>query len=411
MDKDGMLQLGKDLTEKASKLIEASEANMKTAADTLAGELRKELGAESEAWKGLQKQLDEIQTEQKKAADLTIKGDEDKPIELQMKEAIASKDFKEAQKAAKDGRYIGTSIMLKASDITNDNSITNQIPDPMLMPGISASPYRTPFLRDIVTTLNTNSPVIFWYEETSRTDGSAATDEAGVYTQGDQAWTQYEATVRKITEYQKYSDEMAEDDAFLLSVMRNKLLVDLALKLDSQQYNGNGSAPNLKGIMSYDTAYSVPTGLANNVDSPNYYDILLAAHTQVTNAYFRPTAFIMHPTNVAQLMTGKTSTAQYQAPPWVTMNGGRLMVLGLPVIANSGVTVNTFTVGDFKKINLAIRKDIDIRLWDQNSTDPIYGLKTITATMRAAQFASAQDLAALVTGSLNQTNLDGLASA
>jgi hypothetical protein len=87
------------------------------------------------------------------------------------------------------------------------------------------------------------------------------------------------------------------------------------------------------------------------------------------------------------------------------------MVLGLPVIANSGVTVNTFTVGDFKKINLAIRKDIDIRLWDQNSTDPIYGLKTITATMRAAQFASAQDLAALVTGSLNQTNLDGLASA
>jgi HK97 family phage major capsid protein len=163
--------------------------------------------------------------------------------------------------------------------------------------------------------------------------------------------------------------------------------------------------------MSYDTAYSVPTGLANNVDSPNYYDILLAAHTQVTNAYFRPTAFIMHPTNVAQLMTGKTSTAQYQAPPWVTMNGGRLMVLGLPVIANSGVTVNTFTVGDFKKINLAIRKDIDIRLWDQNSTDPIYGLKTITATMRAAQFASAQDLAALVTGSLNQTNLDGLASA
>jgi len=80
--------------------------------------------------------------------------------------------------------------------------------------------------------------------------------------------------------------------------------------------------------------------------------------------------------------------------------------MGLPVISNTGVTVNTFTVGDFSKVNLAVKKEIEIRLWDQNSTDPIYGMNTITAVMRAAQFVSGRDAAALVTGALSQDNLD-----
>jgi len=400
MDKELMEKLGKQTNE----LLEAAAADHKKAVEELGTALRKELGQDSEGWKGIQKQLDEIQTTQRKQVD--YEANKAKSIDEQLVEVVKSDEFNGHRKEKKP-----FSFLLKANDITNSNSITNTIPAPFVFPGISESPYRMPFLRDIVTVFNTTSPTIYWYEETSRTDGSATRNEAATYIQGDQAWTQYSQSVRSIAEYQKFSDEMAQDNDWLVSRMRNKLLKDLELKLDSQMLSGNGTAPNLKGILSYDTAYAAPTGLAANIDSPSYFDILLAAYTQVTNAYFTPSHYIMHPTNVAQLMTRKTSDAGYQIPPWVGIVGGRLNIMGLPVIANTGVTVNTFTVGDFSKVNLAVKKDIEIRLWDQNSTDPIYGLQTITATLRAAQFVSGQDATALVTGDLNQTNLDALAIA
>ena len=404
MDDKMFEKLGAELQGQVKQAVEAAQADQKAEVTKLIGSLKDELGANSPEFKALKTQLDEIQVEMKKSVDYEAKAD--RPVGVQLKEVVGSKDFQSARKERRP-----FSFLVKASDITNANSVTNTIPAPYIVPGISESPYRQPFLRDIETVFNTNSPTIYWYEETSRTDGSAAKAEAAAYGQGDQAWTQYSQSVRKLVEYQKFSDEMMDDNDWLVSRMQNKLITDLFLLLDAQQYSGNGTAPNLKGITGCDTAYSAPTGLANNVDSPTFFDILLAAHTQVTNAYFTPNYFIMHPTNVAQLMSRKTSDAYYQMPPWVSVVGGRLTILGLPVIANTGVTVNTFTVGDFSKVNLAIRKDIEIRLWDQNSTDPIYGMNTITATMRAAQFVSGQDAAALVTGDLNQTNIDGLTKA
>jgi hypothetical protein len=41
-------------------------------------------------------------------------------------------------------------------------------------------------------------------------------------------------------------------------------------------------------------------------------------------------------------------------------------------------------VGDFSKVTLYIRRGIEIKIWDQDSTDPEYDLKTITASVRAA---------------------------
>ena len=401
MDKELFEKLGADLQFQVKEAVEAAQKNQANETRKLVDSLKAELGPDSAEFKALKTQLDEIQVDIKKNVDYEAKGD--KPVGMQIKEVINSNDFKLSRKERRP-----FSFLLKASDITNDNSMTSVMTAPMIMPGISESPYRQPFLRDIVTVFNTSSPTIYWYEETSRTDGSAAKAEAAAYGQGDQAWTQYSQAVQKLVEYQKFSDEMMDDNDWLISRIRNKLINDLYLLLDSNQYSGDGSAPNLKGITGYDTAYAAPTGLAANVDSPTFFDILLAAYNQVTNAYFTPTYFIMHPANVAQLMTRKNSDASYQMPPWAAINNGRLFLLGLPVVQNTGVTVNTFTVGDFSKVNLAIRKDIEIRLWDQNSTDPIYGMNTVTAILRAAQFVSGQDAAALVTGDLNQANIDAL---
>ena len=147
-----MEQLGK----KTQELLDAAVAEQKKDVERLGADLRSELGEKSKAWESIQKQLDEIRTEQKKQVDYEAKAD--RPLNVQLKEALTSKDFNDAKKD-KSRPYV---MVLKANDITNANSITNTIPAPFIVPGISESPYRQPFLRGIVTVFNPNSPTFYW---------------------------------------------------------------------------------------------------------------------------------------------------------------------------------------------------------------------------------------------------------
>jgi hypothetical protein len=78
----------------------------------------------------------------------------------------------------------------------------------------------------------------------------------------------------------------------------------------------------------------------------------------------------------------KDKNNQFVLPPFMGANG--LLIDGVPVNVNTGITAGYFLAGDFTKASVWFRKGIDIRIWDQNSTDPIYGLKTITADMSVA---------------------------
>jgi HK97 family phage major capsid protein len=77
----------------------------------------------------------------------------------------------------------------------------------------------------------------------------------------------------------------------------------------------------------------------------------------------------------------KDANGNYVLPPFIS--AGNMSVDGMRVVVNTGITAGQVLVGDFTKGTVYFRKGVDIRLWDQNDTDPIYGLKTITGDMRA----------------------------
>ena len=60
------------------------------------------------------------------------------------------------------------------------------------------------------------------------------------------------------------------------------------------------------------------------------------------------------------------------------------------------ITAGQVLVGDFTKVTLYIKRGIEIKIWDQDSTDPEYDLKTITASVRAAVKFPAPHLYAFV---------------
>lgn len=401
-------ELTTKLAEQVNQAFAAKEAGLMNEVRKLTGEIEAKMPTK-EAFAEFQKQLDAITLELKNR---DVEGEAGKPLAVQIKECLNTSEFKTAAAIAKKGDNPGRpfTMVLKVetqmTEVAATAAITGHIPMPMLAPGIAQVPYRNPFLRDIITNLNTESNVIFWIEESARTDGSSFAAEAAVYGQGEHKFTQYSIPVERVAEYMKVSDEMFTDLPYLQSIMTNKLLKDLNLKIDAQILSGSGTPPYLKGWDQYITAYAAPTAMALNIVAPNYIDLLMAAIAQAEVSNQKPNYIVLNPVDAKLLKMQKNTDGSMINTPNLNIVPGAMYIDGVPVIANNGVTQGTFYVVDSTKSNFAMRKEIEIRLWDQNSTDPIYGLKTITAVARCAHWIAGVDATAFVSGGLTQANLN-----
>ena len=90
----------------------------------------------------------------------------------------------------------------------------------------------------------------------------------------------------------------------------------------------------------------------------------------------------------------KGTDGQYVMPPFST-NGG-MNIAGMRVLQSNLVTAGEVLVGDFSRATLYLKRGIEIKIWDQDSTDPEYDLKTITASCRGAVKFPAPNIYAFV---------------
>ena len=252
---------------------------------------------------------------------------------------------------------------------------------PMRTPGVEKAPDRRTSILDLMTIATTSSNHVTWIERSARTDGTAAVSEAGQYAQSDFHWTQYKALVEKIGTYIKISSESLEDWPFVISEIRNELMGMLRRQLEAEVFSGSASTPHLDGIDNNAVAYS-DTDLDDYVSNPTTADAIRAAINQILGDDFTNiNGIILHPSDVAKMQLDKDGNNNYLFPTFFTQDGMRIH--GVPVIESTLITAGYLMVGDFSKITVYMRRNMDIRIWDQDSTDPEYDLKTITGSLRA----------------------------
>ena len=76
---------------------------------------------------------------------------------------------------------------------------------------------------------------------------------------------------------------MLDDIDFIESEIRNELMRELMLDVESTAYSGNGTAPALNGIRTVATAFAAGT-FAGTVDNTNSADVLRVAINQIAIA-------------------------------------------------------------------------------------------------------------------------------
>ena len=294
----------------------------------------------------------------------------------------------------KSGRQVNLELKA-ASDMSFTATSTGQAGRVEFAPGIGFDPLRGLMLSNIIPEYPTNANAVFYIEALNQEGAPAFVNDSALAPQESWTITQKTASVKDVAVFGAYSTNMADDiDNFAASISQ-RLYNELLVKYDEKLYNGVSSGTDeFDGLNFYAQAFSVADA-SLKTGTPNLRDVLNAACALSEGAKGRPNFVLLNPINFRALKNTKLTTGQY-ALPWDI--SPVLMVDGLMVIANPGVTLGQFLVGDSTKGEQHVRQSIVMTI------DP-YTLSTkrairVTLAKRAAFFVRSGDASSFVKGAI-----------
>lgn len=386
---------GEQITQKQADLQKAIESNM----EAKAAELKQSL-ADMEAKRAeMQKQLDDQNAELQKMKFTPSK--EQKTFAQELREKLT----KEATslKGMTEHKVKELQIEMKSFLETATASITtgSLLPTPQFEVGVSKAPDRMPYLMDIISTGIANSLTIYWTQRKTRTDnqgfvteGTVTTLAGGTVAQSVLGYETKSASMQNLLAFIKVSNNSIDDIDWLLSEVQTELLTLMALKLDAALLTGAVATEGFNGILTSATAFNAGGKTVEGGITPNRYDALKFAATQIKKANFRPNYVILHPDDVLAMELQRDQDGAYLFPPYLNVQP---QFAGIRIIENTGMTSGSYLIGDFTKAKFWMRKGMDLKIHDQNENDAITQLKTITLYMRGTLVIKDADKLAFVT--------------
>ena len=338
----------------------------------------------------------------KKLQDGSLSGSSVRMAENSVRKALA--DNREDFIKAKDGRHSFRFELKAAGDMTIAGNVSGgNVPQAQRLEGINDIAEREAKSYALFPKLRTAANTIEWVYETGQDGTIDGTAEGAAKDQIDNDFVVTSVALVKRAAYFKVSTEMLDDVSFMEGWLRNKLIVRLFLDVDNQVLNGNGAAPNLKGVIDYATAFAAGT-FANAVDSANDADSLVVAANQIRLANHNGALTIMmHPSDVAALKLVKLSVSDKRYVERLMMVGSQMSLDGIPIIENTNITAGDFLIGDFAKGTIVEKSGIEIEI-GLDGNDFTKNMRTILAEWRGQLFVQNNDTTAFVKGTFATTN-------
>ena len=225
----------------------------------------------------------------------------------------------------------------------------------MRLPDVGQLPYlgaqMTNLFRHAQVSPSSNG-VIRYIDQNSITRAAATVSEGAQKPESVISWIERTLNIQKIADSIPVTKEAFADVYFIQSEIERLLNVNLALKEDSQLWNGDGNDPNLKGVYTSAGTFSVSSWLSGGgfqVGTGNIYDLLACIKTSIMDnaqSKYNPNYAVMNPKDVLKMKLTKDSFGRYLLPPFMTADGQN--VDGMQIIESSQVTANTMVVGDFR---------------------------------------------------------------
>lgn len=231
---------------------------------------------------------------------------------------------------------------------------------------------------DIFPTGNTQQQLVVYMEETTYNNAATETQEAGAFPEAALALTEKSSAVRKVAVWLPITDEQLEDEEHAKSYVNNRLPFMLRQRLDSQLINGDGTAPNLRGVLNTAGIQSQATGGDATPDA------VYKSMTKVkVTGRAKPDHIVMHSNDWQKVRLLRTADGVYI---WGSpLETGQPRMWGLPVVENDVIPEGTALVGDFGNFSeLVSRRGVDVQVTNSHSDFFINGKQAIRADLRVA---------------------------
>jgi HK97 family phage major capsid protein len=262
---------------------------------------------------------------------------------------------------------------LFATTLTEGSGSGGALVMPDYRPGIVPSATRRIVVMDLLMPGTTTSNAVNIMEETSFVNAAAPTAEGAAKPESALVFALVTEPVRKIAHFLPVSDETLEDVAQIASYIDGRLRLGVDLATEDQLLNGNGTAPNLLGLLNrVGLAATVVQGASESVADA----ILRQIGAISTTAMTAPTAVIMNPADWLPTQIVKDSTGRYIGPsPFETPQVPTLW--GLPVALTTTIAAKTAFVGAFATMSQFFQRG-PIQVAASNSHQDFF-VKNLTA--------------------------------
>ncbi|HEX5555090.1 MAG TPA: phage major capsid protein [Chitinophagaceae bacterium] len=242
---------------------------------------------------------------------------------------------------------------------TADNSITQ------VRSGILALPNRKVHIRQLLPLGTLGKSDFAYVKEASTGEGDPAAwnTAAGAKTQFDIDLTEATAPSEYIAGFVVITRKMLDDVDSLASFLQMRLLEKYYKAEDAQILTGNGTAPNLSGLITNATA--------SESTATNDWDQILDDLGQLEDTDYDATGILIKPSAYYKMVQTKASTSGvYDQPSIVTMVNGQLYFNGIPVYKSTAINKSNYLLGDFEKgAQLLIRENPRVEFFEQDSTN------------------------------------------
>jgi HK97 family phage major capsid protein len=231
---------------------------------------------------------------------------------------------------------------------------------------------------ELVPQTTTSQAAVQYMEETTYTNAAAEIAEGGPYPEAALAYTEQTSIVRKIGTYLPVTDEQLEDEPRMRGIIDNRLPFMVRQRLDLQILVGNGTAPNLRGILNVVGIQTQAKG-ADPVPDAVYKAIVKVN----TIGQAMANAVVFHPNDWQDVRLLRTADGLYI---WGNpSDAGPERIWGLRAVMAQAETENTGLVGDFANFSeLAVRRGVDTQVSNSHSTFFVEGKQAIRADIRVA---------------------------
>jgi len=251
-------------------------------------------------------------------------------------------------------------------------------------------------IMDIMPRGQTGQQNVVWMAQTVRTQAAAETAEGAAKPEAAFAFEERSTPVREISVYLPVTDIQLEDVPLVESLVETQLREDMEERLDKEIVVGNGTPPNLLGILNTSGILTQARG------ADPVFDAILKAGTVIRTGSARavPTHVLLHPSDWQTMRLTRTADGIYiLGNPQDT---GVPRIWGWPVVENEALSAGTGLVGSFtgRNIMLVERRGIVMeRGWvnaqfRENQQSIRASMRAALAVFRPAAFATVTGLAA-----------------